>query len=156
VGEKDVRAVSNGPRVVFLRFASPDSPKLGPWKDHGGRVVGLPLRAPADSAVIWHLSSANNRMLGRSARIYREVADATSSLRSSVENFASWSITLVVDEARGNYGWYASIEGEPVMICARWYTTERDRRHALDLALDAIVIAELQAGSRLVGTVARR
>ena len=148
--------MSNGPRVIFLRFASADSPKLGPWKEHGRMVVGLPLPAASDSAVIWHLSSANNRMLARSARVYREVAEAAASLRSSVESFGSWTISLVSDEAHGHYGWYASSEGEPVMICARWYTTERDRRQALDLALDSIVVAEVQTGARLVGATARR
>jgi hypothetical protein len=107
------------------------------------------------SAVIWHLSSANNRMLGRSARIYADVADAAASLRSNIQHFESWKIKFVGDEVRGNYGWYASVDHEPVMICARWYTTERDRRQALDLALDSIVVAEVQTGSRLVGAAAR-
>ncbi|MCU1423196.1 MAG: hypothetical protein JWN36_2847 [Microbacteriaceae bacterium] len=144
--------MSSCPRVVFLRFASADSPKLGPWKEHGRRVMGVaPAGTEPGSAVIWHLSSANNRMLGRSAAIYREVADAAESLRANVADFASWKIRLVGDEIRGNYGWYAAIDHEPVMICARWYTTERDRRHALDLALDSIVVADVSTGSRLVG-----
>ena len=149
--------MSNGPRIIFLRFTSSDSPKLLPWKAHYARVTGRSVTAPADVRpagevlpVTWHLASANNRMLARSAQIFLGFDEAEADATATVISGAAFDVKLVSDAVRGLYGWYALHEEAPRITCARWYTTERDRRQAIALALVSIPAAEVNTGSRLV------
>ena len=159
--------MSVGPRVVFTRFLSSESPKLRPWMAHRGRVIDVAtVRAvptvvmtpadeggpaePTDTVVVWQLVSANNRQLARSAHIHTSFEAATTSARSIVESAVPLTVGLISEQGRGVYGWFASIDEAPVMICARWYATERDRRHSIQLALASIATAALHAGARLV------
>ncbi len=148
--------MSVGPRVVFVRFTSSASPKLVPWVSHAGRVVGngsvsQNLNGPAESQerLIWQLVSANNRQLARGTDIYTSFDAA----RTHVDRVASSSeellVELVSEAGRGVYGWYASLEGVPVMTCARWYLTDRDRRHSINLATRCLPVAMLHDGARL-------
>jgi hypothetical protein len=151
--------MSNGHRIVFMRFADLTSEKLVPWREHCRRVVG---EAPeilastavrVDSSVItWHLVSLNNRMLARSAFVYSALEDATSGATELIAKTGSVEIKLVSDTLRGLYGWYAKVDGIPVATCARWYSTERDRRQSIDLALVGLGAASLRPGVRLVSS----
>ena len=148
-----------GSRIVFMRFATARSPKLQLWIDHFDRVVGhdaprpVPSVAQDDaSAFVWHLISANNRMLARGSRIYGVLADAiedTSRLQSVAREM---QFKLVFDQFRGLYGWYASLDGIVALTCARWYVTERDRRSSIELAVISLSAAVLRPGTRLVQT----
>jgi hypothetical protein len=91
-----------GSRIVFMRFVTVRSPKLQLWIDHFDGVVGhdaerlSPPTAKADeSAFVWHLISANNRMLARGSRIHFALEDAMSD-NSRVQSEARWMhFTLV-------------------------------------------------------------
>lgn len=150
--------MSLGPRVVFVRFLDDESPKLKPWTTHASSVLGADSRVvPAMSSAapqsvgsaVWHLVSANNRELARGVGVHSTFELARKHAERVVELGAQIVIEPVSEPARGVYGWYASIDGEPVMTCARWYVTDRDRRQSGELASRSIVAAVLLAGSRL-------
>lgn len=141
-----------GPRVVFTQFATARSPKLAPWHSHSARVTGrspiAALPAPhgfADGgAVIWHLISGNNRMLARSAQVFGSMPEAVLGAESAIAAVVHLVITLV-DDGRGEHGWYAKLSGTPVLTCARWYLSERDRRNSVESAITSLETATLRA-----------
>ena len=144
--------MSVGPRVVFVRFLTSESPKLNPWVSHSARVLGA-APAPAVTAegdvVVWQLVSANNRQLARGASVHRSFESAHESALAVVAAGESLSVSLVSEAGRGVYGWYASLDGEPAMTCSRWYLTDRDRRYSIDIAMRSVAVASLHSGARL-------
>jgi hypothetical protein len=146
--------MSAGPRIVFTRFHTSESPKLVPWVAHTQRVLGT-ATAPEVAAVrtagsvVWQLVSANNRQLARGADVHETFQGAHADAVDVVERAAELTVKLVSEDARGVLGWYAGIAGVPVVMGARWYTNQRDRRQAIELALRCIAVAEVQVGARL-------
>jgi hypothetical protein len=146
--------MSAGPRIVFVRFLTVDSPKLAPWVAHAGRVIGAHqgetvATKPSTGLVVWHLVSANNRELARGADVLDTFEGARANASAVVRAADQLSVESVSEAGRGVYGWFASLDDRPIVTCARWYVTDRDRRHSIQLALRSIAIAELHAGSRL-------
>ena len=142
-----------GPRVVFVRFQSGDSPKLAPWVAHASRVVGRTARATlpvaSDGCLVWQLVSANNRELARSVDVYGSFEAATAGAQLVIDASARTVVEQVSESGRGVYGWFAMVDGVPVMTCARWYVTDRDRRHSVEIARKAVATATLHTGARL-------
>ena len=146
--------MSAGPRIVFVRFLTVDSPKLAPWSAHAARVIGARNQAvvaarPATGLVVWQLFSANNRELARGADVLDTFEGARADASATVAVTDRLTVEFVSEGGRGVYGWFASLDGRPVMTCARWYDTDRDRRHSIDLALRSMPIATLHEGARL-------
>lgn len=144
-----------GSRIVFMRFATARSPKLQLWIDHfervvghGPRVINSVLTSQDECIVVWHLVSANNRMLARSANLFERFEDAQADALATTTSIAPREIVLTSHQRRGEYGWYASKDGEVELICARWYGTERDRRNAIELAESSLLSSHLAAGAR--------
>ncbi len=143
-----------GPRIVFVRFLTRMSPKLVPWVAHSTRVIGEPadVAQDADSGeglVVWQLVSANNRQLARGAEVHNTFEAAHDHAAAVVDAAARLDVSLVSEARRGVYGWFMSLDGSPSAICARWYGTDRDRRHAIELAVRSIPVASLHTGARL-------
>ena len=152
-----------GSRIVFMRFATARSPKLQLWIDHFERVVGHGPRvvnsvasSQEECIVVWHLVSANNRMLARSANLYERFEDAQKGALAASGLTGPREIVLTSHQRRGEYGWYFSRDGELEMICARWYGTERDRRNAIELAELSLFSSQLGAGARSIDSVTHR
>ena len=146
-----------GSRVVFVRFATAQSPKLQLWVDHFERVVGHgPLvvntvsSGQSECVVVWHLVSANNRILARSANLYERFEDAQKDALAISGSTGPREIVLISHQRRGEYGWYFSRNGEVEMVCARWYGTERDRRNAIEVAELSLSSSQLGAGARAI------
>lgn len=146
-----------GPRILFTRFASGHSPKLQPWLAHLHRILLADGRAvPAlegelgDGALVWQLVSGNNRQLARSAGVYSSFDSATSSVTAMASEAARLSVALVSEHQRGVFGWYASLDGNPVLACARWYDTERDRARSIKLVIPSFAIAVQLPTVRLI------
>lgn len=142
-----------GPRLVFVRFPTRDSPKLKPWVAHIRRVLanvdGLETAPTADGSIVWQLVSANNRQLARGTDVYDTFEDAYAMVTDLVAQSASLAIGLVSEGGHGLYGWYLSRGGRPVATCARWYLTDRDRRNSITLAVRSLATAKLASGTRL-------
>lgn len=144
--------MSVGPRVVFVRFLTSESPKLNPWVSHSDRVLKSTTVSAVGAdgdAVVWQLVSANNRQLARGAAVHRSFESAHESALAVVAAGDALAVSLVSEQGRGVYGWFASLDGEPAMTCSRWYLTDRDRRYSIDIAMRSIVTATLHSGARL-------
>jgi hypothetical protein len=145
--------MSAGPRFVFVRFPSRDTPKLRPWEAHVHRVLGdvAEVRSTSsnDGVVVWQLVSANNRELVRGTELHDTFDEARTVVEALVSSGPSLRIELRSEANRGVYGWYLAAADRPVAACARWYGTQRDRRNSIDLALRSIAVASLNEGSRL-------
>jgi hypothetical protein len=146
-----------GSRIVFMRFATARSPKLQLWIDHFDRVVGhdagrpvLRVAAADEGAYVWHLISANNRMLARGASVHSVLNNAIEDTVRLQSVARDMQFKFVFDKLRGLYGWYASVDGIIAITCARWYVTERDRRSSIELAVISLSVAVLRPGTRLV------
>lgn len=144
-----------GSRIVFMRFAAARSPKLQLWIDHFERVVGHAPRvvnsvvpSQEECIVVWQLVTANNRMLARSANLYERFEDARADALAASGFTGPREIVLTSHQRRGEHGWYFCLDGEVEMICARWYSTERDRRNAIELAELSLCTMHLGAGAR--------
>ncbi len=145
--------MSAGPRFVFVRFLTRDTPKLRPWEAHVRRVLGDVAQVRSspqdDGVVVWQLVSANNRELARGTEMHDSFDGARSAVSTIVAARASIEIRLTSEPGRGVYGWYLSVDDQPVATCARWYLTERDRRNSIELAVRSIGVATLNSGARL-------
>lgn len=148
--------MSLGPRVVFMRFLDDESPKLKPWIAHVSSVLGAHPRTEEaisssnrEGSVVWQLVSANNRQLARGVGVHGAFDLARLHAERVVVSGSRVVVEHVSEPARGVYGWFATVDGEPVMTCARWYATDRDRRHSSELATRSIPVATLLAGARL-------
>lgn len=102
--------------------------------------------------IVWQLVSANNRQLARGIDIYESFDEARSTVSDLMEGSASLCVELVSEPGHGVYGWYLSLDGRPVVTCARWYLTDRDRRNSITLAMRSLAVATLSAGTRLSGS----
>jgi hypothetical protein len=143
--------VSAGPRIVVLRFSALSAPKLRPWLEHVQRVTGaIPALAEGDhdGVLAWSLVSANNRELARSARIFSRFDAAVDDARACVRDHARLVAHLQSDDRSGGYGWRLGLDGTAELVCARWYTSDRDRRHAVTAAVQALPDAIVSAGAR--------
>jgi hypothetical protein len=146
-----------GSRIVFMHFSSARSPKLNLWNDHFHRVVGQDAKRPNadseqadDGAFVWHLISANSRMLARGASIHATLEGAMEDTSRLQAIAGEIQFRHVCDKFRGPYGWYAAAEGIVALTCARWYATERDRRSSIELTMTSLSIAILRPETRLV------
>jgi hypothetical protein len=140
------------PRVIFTRFSSADSSEFRPWMDHLARVLGKQAPTPTDvrDPTVWQLVSANNRELARSVALFDGFGSAREGARATVASLPNAVSRSVVDERRGRLGWYLSVDGEPDVVCARWYLADRERTHAVNLAIAALAEATFAEGARLV------
>ncbi len=133
-------------RIVFTRFPSPRHPRLAVWSGHLNRVAGVDetLRAGADSAVVWQLVSGNFRPLGRRTAVFASVDEARDDALRMVEEENRMLPQARSEQRYGGFGWYLTLDGLPVLACARWYFNDRDRAHAIELARDALAHAVLK------------
>lgn len=144
-----------GPQITFTQFDSAGSSKLVPWRDHVARVAGsAPVAAVATardtSVVVWQVASGNNRSLGRGARLFPSLEDAASDARRLADGADFVKVNRVGDPSRGRYGWFFSVDDVVVMVCSRWYGTERDCRYAIALALAAMPTATINGEVRRI------
>lgn len=148
--------MSLGPRVVFMRFLDEESPKLSPWTAHSTSVIGPAAAAlvavaagQGDGRSVWQLVSGNNRQLARGVGVHSTFESARGHAQSVIDSREELAIEYVSEAGRGVYGWFATLAGVPVVTCARWYLTDRDRRHSSDIAIRSLSTAVLHSGSRL-------
>ena len=87
--------------------------------------------------------------LARGTDVYSSFEDAYAQVTELVRGTASLAVGLVSESGRGLYGWYLSDAGRPVVTCARWYLTDRDRRNSIELAVRSLAVATLGSGTRL-------
>lgn len=127
-----------GARIVVTEFPLGSS-RLVPWRRHSIDVLGG-LRAappePSGSPAVWHLAASNHRMLARSVAVFSSAREAVRSAGRVLTSTAQLEAIHVRSES--GLGWFLRLDDEPLVACARWYSTERDRRKSVDAASAAL------------------
>jgi hypothetical protein len=138
----------DGPRIVITRFPTAQASRLQLWNQHSERVIGFAPELPADigdGGAVWHLSAGNNRMVARGARVFTNPDDAREDAARVFRDRVKLTARMVKHGGSAIYGWWAQLDERPVLTCSRWYSTERDRRTSLRLALlvldEAVIVS---------------
>ncbi len=140
----EVGAMTARASLVFVCFSAAVRSRLPLWSGHAGRVFAAAGRSysaripGADDAWVWSLVSGNNRQLARGASVHPTLAAARRDAGRMLRSRELLAVELVTGTERARYGWFATVGGHPVATCARWYPTDRDRNHSLDLALNSM------------------
>jgi hypothetical protein len=148
----------NRPRIVIIELASPSQVKR--WLEHCAPALGAVSKEKQDvpgHAVVWQLSSANNRALARGVRIHASVAAALADVAATRADFAQLTQRSLKISPRSEYVWVASLAGDRRLVSARVYSTVRDTRDAIAVsaqAIEAAEIAPLPRSRALAGRVA--
>ncbi|TPW73635.1 hypothetical protein [Schumannella sp. 10F1B-5-1] len=144
--------MSSVARIVITTFDSSASPKIVPWREHSTRVAGVVLGAadarPTQPAV-WHLAGSNHRMLARSVSVFDSAAAAMADATAALESQTDLEPRLVRDANGSALGWFLRRGADPVIACARWYSTDRDRRKSLLAAVEGFVTATIAPVARV-------
>lgn len=146
------------PRVIVTAFGPGHADRLEAWRAHVSRVLGdqqVGAAAESPGGAVWHLASVNNRMLARRGAVFGSAAEAVDDARASLRAQAGYDAVLVRDRRMLALGWYLRSTSGPVIVSARWYSTDRDRRKSLDAAVDALRIAVVEPATRTATTVVR-
>ena len=162
--------MSTVPSLVFLAFPSKNDQRFRGWASFresigSGRPVGdqAPVtvpRLPADhglvelsSVGIWRLLASNNRELARSWVAYpsfEAARDDVIRLQAAVDELV---VSVVRGETASQYGWLATLRGEPVISSGRWFGASSTSLHSAlttlaDFALAAVSPAPVRAADR--------
>lgn len=117
-------------RVVFDTFRSATDPMLTSWLSFRARI--LPTAAPpqirsADGAPgagvygVWRLLATNNRELARGTALHASPNHAWADAEHLRERAADLSPTTLRGDLSTRHGWALRLDGEPVLMCSRWY-----------------------------------
>ena len=114
-----------GALISFSSFATPSDRGAYGWRRSAAAVrdqAGLiPPHIDEVERAYWRLHAANNRELARSVRLYASVREAREHAVAVSAGLARVHATTYPVSSARSVGWYATIDGEPVMMCARWY-----------------------------------
>jgi hypothetical protein len=124
-------------RIVVVELTS--AQRIHSWRDHAASALGMtrsdhgPI-AP-DARFVWQLTSGNNRAIARSFRAYSTATDALQdalSLRSEAGRLAVRTLRL---SPQAVYSWVATRGTDIVLMSSRAYSTVRDVRDSIVMAL---------------------
>lgn len=131
--------MASAARIVVLVFSDRSVSRLSPWRAHAAAATGnsAPVVKRAAVAAVWQLAAPNNRPLARSAGVFDVPALALADAHDVVAAGPRLVPVLVRREHSDELGWHLLLDERPVVTCSRWYLADRDRRKALDAALEA-------------------
>jgi hypothetical protein len=125
------------PVVVFSTFRSEAEPTMRSWArfrnqiksahphDENGYSESTLGKVHASQSrqtgTFWRLMAPNHRELARSYFLYSSLATARNHVIKLIEQVDQISVLTLRGEEVRTHGWYATIDGEPVMTCGRWY-----------------------------------
>ena len=126
------------PSLVFLAFPSTRDQKFRGWatfrdsigraKPVGGAALAAATRRPAEYGIvelssvgIWRLLASNNRELARSWNAYPSFEAARDDVARLQLAVGSLEISVVRGESASQYGWLATLDGDPVISSGRWF-----------------------------------
>ncbi|MBN9153306.1 MAG: hypothetical protein J0J05_04900 [Microbacterium sp.] len=124
-------------RIVVIELAS--AQRIHSWRDHCTPALGL-TRADhgplvAEARFVWQLVSGNNRAIARGYRAYTTATEAqehAAALRAVAGRLAVRTLRLSHDAV---YSWVATHGADIVLMSARSYSTVRDVRDSIVMAL---------------------
>jgi len=126
------------PRFLFVAGDS-DWPGWATWASEAARWVDV---ATEGSWVAWRLAAANNRELGRSARVFTDLAscrEAAARLQREIRRAES----AASSDPTGRWGWRLDLDGRPLATSARSYLRYRECHYNLVQFIAAVPAALL-------------
>ncbi|WP_295823667.1 hypothetical protein [uncultured Microbacterium sp.] len=117
-------------RVVFDTFRSATDPLLASWLSFRARILpaaAAPQIRSADGAPgtgvygVWRLLATNNRELARGTVLHPSPDRAWADAEHLRERAADLSSITLRGDLSTRHGWALRLDGEPVLMCSRWY-----------------------------------
>ena len=125
--------MSGVPSFAFVTFGSANDRRFAGWtafRDSIRTATALgdsvPVAMPASTSVappvgIWRLLASNNRELARSWIVYPDCAAAREDVTRLQSAVSSLAVTVVRGRSATEYGWFATLDGVPVISSGRWF-----------------------------------
>ncbi len=112
-----------GALISFAAFAGDDARGALGWRRamaavHDDADAALPAVV---GRAYWRVHALNNRELARSALLYPSIPAAREHASHVARQIARVTISTFIMTSARSIGWYATLDGEPIMMCARWY-----------------------------------
>ena len=158
------------PSLVFLAFPSKNDQRFRGWATFresigSGKPVGdtgpiAAARRPADYGIvelasvgIWRLLASNNRELARSWVAYTSFEAARDDVTRLQQRVDDLVVSVVRGESASQYGWLATLDGEPVISSGRWFGASSTSLHSAlttlaDFALASVSPTPVRAADR--------
>ena len=127
------------PRFLLVAGRKTGDSSTPRWPGGLGALVGE--TGPEGTWISWRLASANNRELGRSARVFANVDACRESIVSLRAGAAQASSMVAMDYITGLWRWQLAIDSMTVAVSARAYQRERECVDNLRQFLSAAVVA---------------
>jgi hypothetical protein len=117
-------------RVVFDTFRSSTDPMLSSWLSFRARV--LPKSSPPQMRSVdgvpgsgiygvWRLLATNNRELARGTALHASPDEAWADAEMLASRAGDLSPLTLRGDLSTRHGWFLRLNGEPVLMCSRWY-----------------------------------
>jgi len=147
------------PNCVFLSLGSTKDSRFAGWAAFrnaigAARIVGEtpavpPVTSPVDAQAVsapvgvWRLLASNNRELARSWRAYPSFEAARAEVERLQQRADALQIAVVRGESASHYGWFALLDGEPVISSGRWFGASSTSQHSAETALAELALATI-------------
>jgi hypothetical protein len=118
------------PGVAVGAFLTPPWPSEWAAEATGWAFPEQP--GSGESRTAWRLLGANNRELGRSAKVYRDLDSCREAVRELRDKLAGAESLIALSETTGLWTWRLNVEGRWVAVAGRSY--QRRRECAYNLA----------------------
>jgi hypothetical protein len=112
--------------VTGKRVGGASTPR---WPGGEGALVGE--TRPDGGWIAWRLAGANNRELGRSARVYPDLLACRESIMRLRADMSAAQSLVAMDYPSGLWRWQLDLAGATVAVSARSHRRERDCRYNL-------------------------
>jgi uncharacterized protein YegP (UPF0339 family) len=90
----------------------------------------------------WRLTGANHRELGRSSRVYPDLASARSAALLLHDRIGEAEVTVVTVPRTGTWGWRLRLDNEVVATSSRGYARHRECNYNVSAFVSAAAVAE--------------
>ena len=91
----------------------------------------------------WRLTGANHRELGRSSRVYPDLASARDAIVRLQAGIHAVDVAIVNPPCTGTWGWRLRVAGESVATSSRSYSRYRECAYNATAFLSATALAEI-------------
>lgn len=101
---------------------------------------------PDGSWVAWRLTGANHRELGRSSRVFADLAAARADATALHERIADAQAQILTVPHTTTWGWRLHLDDVAVATSSRGYTRHRECTYNVSAFVAAAAVAELSNG----------
>jgi hypothetical protein len=124
------------PRFLYVTGTVRDGSPMPPWPDRQAPLRGTP--GPDGTWVSWRLAGANNRELGRSARVHPDLPACRQDALELIENAASGQALISLNNFSGLWVWRLEVDERPLAVTGRGHQRRRECEYSLSRFLAAV------------------